>query len=658
VHRRRTPLALTTVAAVVAAALAVLTLTGSPAAATPLCTFQQLTFGPTNTVDIELPSGQAIDAAGDTVAFISSGDYLGTNPDDSNEVWVWDLTAGLQQVTNTTGVDNEDAAINDDGTKVVFSTTANLSALNVDGNREVFRYDRTSGTFANMSTTVGGGDGANNNPDISGDGSVVVYQSDQNPFGQNADANEEIFYRITATTQRVQVTQSTGGFNAVPAIDDDASTIIFRSNRNLDGDNSDLNRELFSYEVPSDVLEQITTSPAASATGVSGNHDLTGNGNVVVFASDADPVGQNADGSTEYFRLTRRSEAVTQLIQSDDNNSGITVDDDGSRTVFLSDEDLDGTNSNENTEVWIRDGATDTSATQTSSLGAVGISTNESGTRTVFRSSASLTGQNSDGGQEVVLASCGSATPTFTDVAANSTFFDEIEWMAAAGISTGFQPGPTYKPANSVTRAAMSAFMFRLAGSPPFADPPTATFSDVATNSTFFTEIEWMNDEGITTGFPGGLYKPNQDVSRQAMSAFMYRLAGSPAFADPPTATFTDVATTSQFFTEIEWMNDEGITTGFPGGLYKPNQDVSRQAMSAFMYRLAGSPAFADPPTATFTDVATTSQFFTEIEWMADEGITTGFQPGPTYKPASAVSRAAMSAFMYRLADGPGVDLS
>jgi hypothetical protein len=80
--------------------------------------------------------------------------------------------------------------------------------------------------------------------------------------------------------------------------------------------------------------------------------------------------------------------------------------------------------------------------------------------------------------------------------------------------------------------------------------------------------------------------------------------------------------------------------------------------MSAFMYRLAGSPAFADPPTATFTDVATTSQFFTEIEWMADEGITTGFQPGPTYKPGSAVSRAAMSAFMFRLADGPGVDLS
>jgi hypothetical protein len=81
-----------------------------------------------------------------------------------------------------------------------------------------------------------------------------------------------------------------------------------------------------------------------------------------------------------------------------------------------------------------------------------------------------------------------------------------------------------------------------------------------------------------------------RSVTRQAMSAFMYRLAGEPPFADPPTPAFSDVPTTSQFFTEIEWMNAEGITTGFPGGLYKPHQDVTRQAMSAFLHRLADGP--------------------------------------------------------------------
>jgi hypothetical protein len=39
----------------------------------------------------------------------------------------------------------------------------------------------------------------------------------------------------------------------------------------------------------------------------------------------------------------------------------------------------------------------------------------------------------------------------------------------------------------------------------------------------------------------------------------------------------------------------------------------------------------------------------------ADAGISEGDQPGPTCRPSAAVSRQAMSAFVHRLADGPGV---
>jgi hypothetical protein len=69
----------------------------------------------------------------------------------------------------------------------------------------------------------------------------------------------------------------------------------------------------------------------------------------------------------------------------------------------------------------------------------------------------------------------------------------------------------------------MSAFMYRLAGQPPHT-PGGQTFDDVPSSHVFFDEIDWMADEGITTGFPGNLFKPAQAVSRQAMAAFMYRL--------------------------------------------------------------------------------------------------------------------------------------
>jgi streptogramin lyase len=185
-------------------------------------------------------------------------------------------------------------------------------------------------------------------------------------------------------------------------------------------------------------------------------------------------------------------------------------------------------------------------------------------------------------------------------------------------------------------------------------------FSDVSTSHPFYDDISWMVDQSITTGYPDGTFKPGAAVSRQAMSAFMYRLAGSPPFSDPATPTFGDVGSSNTFYTEIEWMASEQITTGTPASpkpLYKPSAAVTRGAMSAFMYRLAGGPAFVPPTSPTFGDVTTSYAFYGEVEWMASEEITTGTpaSPKPLYKPAAAVSRGAMSAFMHRLADGPGV---
>jgi hypothetical protein len=78
--------------------------------------------------------------------------------------------------------------------------------------------------------------------------------------------------------------------------------------------------------------------------------------------------------------------------------------------------------------------------------------------------------------------------------------------------------------------------------------------------------------------------------------------------------------------------------------------------MSAFLYRLAGRPLAPAPSQATFADVSLSHQFATEIEWMASNGISTGFADG-TYRPAVAVSRQSMSAFMHRLADDHGVGI-
>jgi len=106
---------------------------------------------------------------------------------------------------------------------------------------------------------------------------------------------------------------------------------------------------------------------------------------------------------------------------------------------------------------------------------------------------------------------------------------------------------------------------------------------------------------------------------------------------------------------EILWVSEYGIADGYPGGTFRPAAPVTRQSMSAFMHRLSGEPA-GPFPNPGFSDVSATHPFHQQIWWMALEGITTGYDDG-TYRPSTNVSRQAMSAFMRRLFEGPGVHI-
>ncbi len=193
--------------------------------------------------------------------------------------------------------------------------------------------------------------------------------------------------------------------------------------------------------------------------------------------------------------------------------------------------------------------------------------------------------------------------PFFADVTTpSSAFFEYIQWMYASGASAGTaQPSgpPLYNPANAVSRQAMAAFLYRLAND-SFTPPAEPTFADVATDSPFYTQVEWMAAEGISTGTPQPsgkpLFNPLAAVSRQSMALFLARYSDVPNLeVAPATQTFADVPVSASTAAAIEWMYEAGISTGTPQPsglpLYKPVDPVSRQAMAAFLYRLAHTQA-------------------------------------------------------------------
>jgi hypothetical protein len=173
---------------------------------------------------------------------------------------------------------------------------------------------------------------------------------------------------------------------------------------------------------------------------------------------------------------------------------------------------------------------------------------------------------------------------TFSDVGAGHPFFEEVCWLAQSGISTGFADGG-FHPSSPISRQAMAAFLHRLALSPPLV-LGAPTFADVAASSPFFEDVEWMHQEAITDGFPDGTFHPLDPVSRQAMAAFLHRVAGEPGPAGAP-PYFSDVPNSHPFFADVQWMYQAGVTTGFGDGTFHPSDPVSRQAMAAFLERMA-----------------------------------------------------------------------
>jgi hypothetical protein len=178
----------------------------------------------------------------------------------------------------------------------------------------------------------------------------------------------------------------------------------------------------------------------------------------------------------------------------------------------------------------------------------------------------------------------------------------------------------------------------------PCLSPP---FSDVQVSHPFCSQIKWLTDNAIATGYGDGTFRPSASVTRQAAAAFLARLAGA-SLSNCHSAPFSDVPIEHPFCREITWLTQSGITTGYGDGTYRPLAVVSRQAIAAFLARLAGATpaACSSPP---FSDVPTTNPFCPQIRWLVENGVATGFGDG-TYRPGVAVTRQAIAAFLYNVA--------
>ena len=203
----------------------------------------------------------------------------------------------------------------------------------------------------------------------------------------------------------------------------------------------------------------------------------------------------------------------------------------------------------------------------------------------------------------------------------------------------------------SVLLAALMSLTLALTAAPEaraYEPLNKSPFTDVKKTSPYFTAISWMYEENISTGWPDGTFRPQEPVYRDAMAAFIYRYKDEPEFLPPTRSPFIDISPDTLFYKEMTWLESERIATGYPDKTYRPWDATKRDAMAAFMYRLAGRPTYKAPTISPFTDVTPKAEFYKEMCWTVELGIATVVNG--QFAPQSVVTRQMMASFMYGLA--------
>jgi uncharacterized repeat protein (TIGR01451 family) len=260
--------------------------------------------------------------------------------------------------------------ISTNGNRVAFWSTGSFDVTkgNSDGNLEVFLYDSAALNYTQVTSSTGSILGGFNLwPTLNASGTLMTFASDRDLTGGNSDGNFEIFVADvsgTGTPTLTQITTSTIGVNTAPHISADGKSVVFVSNRDLVGANSDLSTEIF--------IATLTDTQLLSYTQVtSGSTEIVND--EPVNSADGTKIAYVARGTTT---STLYLADITGATLTPIGTSSILVDvhpsisADGSRVVFVSDEDLvAGQNANHTQQAFLYD--TTSSLSQITSAGNV-----------------------------------------------------------------------------------------------------------------------------------------------------------------------------------------------------------------------------------------------------------------------------------------------
>ena len=183
---------------------------------------------------------------------------------------------------------------------------------------------------------------------------------------------------------------------------------------------------------------------------------------------------------------------------------------------------------------------------------------------------------------------------------------------------------------------------------------PLSRFSDLTPAAWYHDGVHYCVENGLMQGRSDGTFQPNGAVTRAQLTAVLWRLEGSPAVSGGE--TFRDVSSDAWCAGAVRWAAKEGIVQGYRDGRFDPGAAVTRQQAAAILYRYALYKGMdvrvgEDTNILSFTDAFTVSEYAVPaMQWACGSGVMNGKAQdgGMILAPRSGATRAQMAAMIAR----------
>jgi len=177
--------------------------------------------------------------------------------------------------------------------------------------------------------------------------------------------------------------------------------------------------------------------------------------------------------------------------------------------------------------------------------------------------------------------------PVFNDISDVPWAAQAIEYLSSKGVLEGVGDGK-FDPGGIVTREQFAKMLIYAFFKPD--EAAQCNFSDVAQGQWYYQSVATAEKLGVVSGYQGGTFGVGKPVSRQEMSAMLYRAAAHLKIALPQAAApvkYADDKKIAGYAADaVAKLQTAGIINGMGDGTFSPDGSATRAMAAKIVYGL------------------------------------------------------------------------